>query len=80
METISNFFDGKALYADTPSCGFDEEIAIKINNDEQIFCIACDFCPRVYWVNKDSYVDVKLNMAVIFFLGISPQPVNQQSV
>ena len=34
--------DGKALYSDNPSCGFDESISFQIGG--QTFCPACDGC------------------------------------
>lgn len=54
MEIIDCLFSGKILYADEPSCGFSEEVSIKINGSET-FCVARDGCPIVYWKEKDRY-------------------------
>ena len=37
---ISKILDGKMLYFDTPSCGFDEDISFRVNG--KIYCPACD--------------------------------------
>ena len=54
LKTITKLFEKKILYRDNPSCGFSEKIAIEINNDN-IFCIARDGCPIIYWLNKDMF-------------------------
>ncbi len=55
LELIQSIFDTKKLYKDNPSCGFDENISIKINKTHT-FCIARDTCPIVYWKEKDRYI------------------------
>lgn len=54
LEAIKALFDGKLLYRDTPSCGFDEEISLRFNGTET-FCVANDTCPVVYWKEKDCF-------------------------
>lgn len=44
-EQIINIFDGKELYFDNPSCGFDENVSLRVNG--KIFCPACDTCCTV---------------------------------
>ena len=39
---LKAIFDGKALYSDSPSCAFSEDISISFG--EQVFAIACDSC------------------------------------
>jgi len=55
VSTIKNIFNGKKMYSDNPSCGFDETISVKFNNT-QTFCIARDTCPIVYWKEKNTYI------------------------
>lgn len=54
LKILCNIFDGKRLYKDALSCGFTENVAIKVN-DSQTFCIACDTCPIIYWKEKDRF-------------------------
>lgn len=54
VEIIYNLFDGKMLYYDSPSCGFDDEISVRFDNS-QTFCFACDGCPVIYWKEKNMY-------------------------
>ena len=56
LNTIIEIFDQKILYRDSPSCGFSENIAIRIN-DKDIFCVARDGCPIVYWTSKKCSFD-----------------------
>lgn len=55
LNTIREIFDDKKLYKDNPSCGFSESIAVLLNDDSQIFCIACDTCPIIYNKNEGLY-------------------------
>lgn len=48
--TIENIINGKQLYQDEPSCGFDENISLHFNNN--IFSVACDGCPIIKYNNK----------------------------
>ena len=48
MASVKTIFNGKKLYNDNPSCGFDENISIKFNGGDQIFCLAHDGCPIIY--------------------------------
>ena len=52
-ETVQAIFNGKSLFSDSPSCGFDKNIALII--DGYTYCIACDTCGTVYIVEKDKY-------------------------
>ena len=45
----------KLKEVDIPSCGFTDDIAIYINNRKNVFCLACDGCPIIYWKNKNTY-------------------------
>lgn len=58
LSIIIDIFNNKRLYKDTPSCGFSENVAIYFNNHTEIFCIACDTCPIIYWKNKDRYFHI----------------------
>lgn len=58
MNQIYEIIEGKILYKDSPSCGFSDEISFSFNQGEQIFCIACDTCPKVYWANKGRYFNL----------------------
>lgn len=51
---IVDLFENKVLYKDDPSCGFTEDVSVQFNKTE-IFCIANDTCPIIYWKNKDRY-------------------------
>ena len=37
-----------------PACGFDENVAVLINN--KTFCIACDVCGTVYFKERNGYI------------------------
>lgn len=52
--SIIEIFNKKKLYKDNPSCGFSENVSIKFD-DSEIFYIANDSCPVIYWKNKDYY-------------------------
>lgn len=52
---IIKIFDHKILYTDNPSCGFSENIAIFMNGDQHIFCVARDGCPIIYWKDQGMY-------------------------
>lgn len=60
MSEIYEIFSNKRMYRDNPSCGFSENISLKINN-LQTFCFANDTCPIVYWKEKDKYFKVTEN-------------------
>ena len=44
-KAVYEMFDGKELYFDEPSCGFDENISLRING--RAYCPACDSCCTV---------------------------------
>ena len=46
LKEITNMFNNKELYFDSPSCGFSENVSVKIDN--QTFCIANDMCDIIY--------------------------------
>lgn len=54
IKLVCDIFEGKLMYVDTPSCGFSESVSICFNG-KQTFCIACDGCPLVYFMEKDKY-------------------------
>jgi hypothetical protein len=58
LNTIKEIFDNKKLYKDNPSCGFSESIAVLLNDDSQIFCIARDTCPIIYSKNEGLYFKI----------------------
>lgn len=47
---IKDIINGKQLYKDEPSCGFDENISLRF--DKNIFSVACDGCPIIKYNNK----------------------------
>jgi hypothetical protein len=55
-EIVRKIFDGKRLFSDSPSCGFDENVALII--DGNTYCIACDTCGVIYNVEKDKYFNL----------------------
>lgn len=44
-EQIISIVVGKELYFDNPSCGFDDNVSLRVNG--KIFCPACDTCCTV---------------------------------
>lgn len=55
-ETIFDIFDGKELFFDNPSCGFDENISLKI--DGKMYCPACDKCGTVKDCSSGQYFNI----------------------
>lgn len=55
-KTVREIFNGKSLFSDSPSCGFDENVALIINGNT--YCIACDTCGTIYNVEKDKYFNL----------------------
>ena len=55
LSLVKAIFNNKKVYNDNPSCGFSENISIKFDKS-QTFCIACDTCPVVYWMEEDRYI------------------------
>lgn len=54
MLIIKEIFNGKELFRDNPSCGFDENISLCFDNIT--FTVACDGCPIIKYKNKYFYV------------------------
>lgn len=52
---IKDIFDGKCFFNDNLSCGFSENISLRIN-DEYTFCFARDMCPILYWKENGVYI------------------------
>lgn len=52
-EAVRRIFNGKAMFSDSPSCGFDENVALISNG--VTYCIACDTCGLVYVAEDDKY-------------------------
>lgn len=57
IQELKSLFDGKRIYRDTPSCGFSEDISIKLDAS-MTFCIARDTCPVIYWKEVDRYFKI----------------------
>lgn len=55
LNTIKDIFNNKKLWKGNLSCGFTEDVAILLNDGSQVYCIACDTCPFIYYKNKDKY-------------------------
>ena len=55
-EIVREMFNGKNLYADSPSCGFSENIALIIDGNP--YCVARDECGTIYNVGKNKYFDL----------------------
>lgn len=47
---IKDIFNGKELFRDNPSCGFDTNISLRFDNS--IFSVACDGCPIIKYKNR----------------------------
>jgi len=54
LNTIKEIFNNKKLYKDSPSCGFDDNIAILFNAESQVFCIARDTCPKTETASNET--------------------------
>lgn len=54
LTAIKTIFDGKKPYNDIPSCGFSDKVAVILDGSE-VFGIACDECPNIYYINKDKF-------------------------
>lgn len=54
LTAIKKIFDGKRPYNDIPSCGFSDKIAVVLDGS-QVFGVACDGCPNIYYKNKGKY-------------------------
>lgn len=55
MSVIAEILDGKSIDVFAlPACGFDENVAVIINN--KTFCIACDECGTVYFKERNGYI------------------------
>ena len=52
-KVVRKIFGGKVLRLDSPSCSFDETVALVVGN--KTYCIACDTCPIVYLLEADKY-------------------------
>jgi len=55
-EIVRKIFNRKSLFSDSPSCGFSENIALII--DGNTYCIACDYCGKIYNVEEDKYFNL----------------------
>ena len=54
---VTEILNGKHVSVfDLPSCGFDENVSVKIN--ENTFCIACDECGTVYFKERNGYISL----------------------
>lgn len=58
MSVIAEILDGKSIDVFAlPACGFDENVAVIINN--KTFCIACDECGAVYLKERNGYISLE---------------------
>lgn len=55
-EKICDIFNGKVLLSDNPSCGFDENISLIINN--KVYSPACDDCCIVKDCSSGKYFNI----------------------
>jgi len=53
---VRKMFNGKSLFSDSPSCGFSENVALIIDGNP--YCIACDYCGKIYNVEEDKYFNL----------------------
>lgn len=54
LSLIKSIFNGKKMYKDNPSCGFSEDVSIKLDGSHT-FCIAQDTCPIIYWKEDNKF-------------------------
>lgn len=55
-QLIKSIFNSKKTYIDNPSCGFSAGISVSF--DDKIFCIACDRCPTIKYLNSNKYFKI----------------------
>lgn len=70
-EAIKAIFNGKKMYKDNLSCGFNESVSLKFDK-EQTFCIAQDSCPIIYWKEKDRYIKLSKNEKIQLYELLEP--------
>ena len=63
LKEITNMFNNKELYFDSPSCGFSENVSVKIDN--QTFCIANDMCGMIYLREANKYFAVSKSDSIL---------------
>ena len=56
LSFLRKTFNGKFLYKGNLYCGFEESTSVVLG--DQIFCIACDGCAKVYWKNQNKYFNL----------------------
>ncbi len=56
MRTAMKILSNKPMYKDSPSCGFTENVSVRI--DGEIYCIANDACPIVYVSGREMYINL----------------------
>lgn len=52
---IKELFNNRQLYRDDPSCGFSTDVSISFDNGKNVFCIAEDSCPIIYYKQRNKY-------------------------
>lgn len=57
LARIQSIFEGKRMYKDSPSCGFTENVSVRLDGS-QTFCLACDTCPVIYWKEENRYFKI----------------------
>lgn len=55
---VREILNHRILYRDNPSCGFSEEISIKLNSGDRIFCMSLDDCPVFKDVSSGKYFSI----------------------
>lgn len=71
IEVLKSIFNGKFMYMDNPSCGFNEDTSIKFD-DKLTFCIACDTCPTVYIKEKNKYIELSEKQQELLYALLEP--------
>ncbi|MCL2695702.1 MAG: hypothetical protein FWE69_05195 [Clostridiales bacterium] len=55
-QTVIGILNRRAIFTDYPSCGFSENVSLRIGR--QIFCIAGDSCPIIRYGNTNKYIEI----------------------
>jgi len=55
LASLKAIFNGKIAYRDNPSCGFSDNVSIKLGSNQTLW-IAHDTCPVIYWKEENRYI------------------------
>lgn len=58
IKLLNEILCNNKLYKANMSCGFSEEVSIKVNG-EFYFCIARDGCPTIFWQETGKYFNIR---------------------